>query len=509
MLFKNIITNQPFKQWLLHDPENKQLLWFSTLIMLISFGWIKYLYPYPNFMPPDSYNYMESARNNDFINMWPIGYSKFLRLLSVFSRSHMALVIIQYLLLIGSITYFLFSIRYLFSVDKWLFRVLFIISISNPLLPHIANFVSSDALFAALSLIWFTQLLWIIYRPTGSLLLIHTVVILLAFTVRFTGIYYPLLSLALIFVKGMPTRLRWLSIGGIALTISAFIGCTQYEYKKRTGVVQFSAFGGWQLAANALYGYAFDQPVTIEKIPAQFKGLHNQVTHHMDSIRRLAIRPDAELGIYYQWDFKSPLLLYLHNQFRSKKTNYFEYWASVAPLYSKYGRWLISEHPVSFLQHYLWPNMKRYYAPPPFFMGYYIMGNTTVDPVAVDWFQFKNKQLLLHAKDRQIHMMTTFTTLLAIINPAFLISALYFTCFAGFKQSSQIHKRLLVCMLLVWFANMLFSVVSAPIELRYQIFPVVITVPFMILFVSWIIQSLKAEPRPKKKQTTLLSEPIM
>jgi hypothetical protein len=79
MLFKNTITNEPFKRWLLHDNENKRLLWLSIIVMLLSFGWLKYLYPYPNFMPPDSYNYLESAQNNDLIttcwHIQPITYS--------------------------------------------------------------------------------------------------------------------------------------------------------------------------------------------------------------------------------------------------------------------------------------------------------------------------------------------------------------------------------------------------------------------------------------------------
>src|ERR1044072_6133444 len=99
MLFKQTITTQPFKKWFVQDKENKRLIWFSIAIMIISFGWLKYDYPYPNFMPPDSYSYLDAAYKNDLINQWPIGYSKFLRLVSVFSRSHLVLVIVQSLLL--------------------------------------------------------------------------------------------------------------------------------------------------------------------------------------------------------------------------------------------------------------------------------------------------------------------------------------------------------------------------------------------------------------------------
>ena len=187
MLFKQTISNLPFKHWLWNDKENKQFLCFSTIIMMVSFGWLKYLYPFPNFIPPDSYSYLQAAYRNSYINTWPIGYSKFLQLAGAFSHSHVMLVIVQYLLLMASVLYFLFSIRYLLCVNKKIFILLLILSIANPLLPHIVNFVSSDCLFTALSLVWIIQLLWFIQQPTLKLLIVHAMVLLLAFSVRYTA----------------------------------------------------------------------------------------------------------------------------------------------------------------------------------------------------------------------------------------------------------------------------------------------------------------------------------
>jgi hypothetical protein len=112
MLFQKAITTQSFSQWLWKDKENKRLLWLSSFVLVVSFTWLKILYPYPNFMPPDSYSYLEAANKNEFINIWPIGYSRFLRLVSSFSSSHMVLVVLQYLLLQTGLLYFLFTIRY-------------------------------------------------------------------------------------------------------------------------------------------------------------------------------------------------------------------------------------------------------------------------------------------------------------------------------------------------------------------------------------------------------------
>lgn len=486
------------------------MLWLTIVIMVISFGWFKYIYPYPNFMPPDSHSYLEAAHNNDFINMWPIGYSRFLRLVSSISKSHMALVILQYVLLQGSILYFLFTIRYLLSPGKWLLTFLLVISISNPLMPHIANFVSSDCLFATLSLVWFTQLLWILYQPSKKLLYVHAIVLVLVFSVRFMALYYPFFSIAIIVIKHMPSKTKWMGIVAISLPLLAFIGCTQYEYKIKTGTVQYSAFGGWQLAANALYGYAYaklDDPSTV---PGRFRSLHTLVNQHMDSLRQLKHRPDEEVGIYYLWDFKSPLHLYMAERWKNDiKTPVFQQWAFMAPLYQKYGRWLIMKHPLEFTRYYLWPNFIKYYAPPVKFMGSYNLESKTVEPIAVTWFGWSNNQLPTRSNDRIIHVTAIFPTLFSIINPLFLIATIVFIVFGGFNKCSAITKRVLGLMWLIWFGNMFFSVFSAPTELRYQLFPVIITIVFGGLFITWIIQSLQPVPVTKQQQQMIpLIKPV-
>ena len=509
MLFQQVMSPLTFKQWLWQDKENKKLLWLSAIGIVLSFTWLKIVYPYPNFMPPDSYSYLEAASTNQLINIWPIGYSKFLRLVSSFSSSHLVLVVLQYLLLQISVLYFLFTIRYLVTPGKWLFRILLTVSMLNPLLPHIANFVSGDCLFTTLSLVWFTQLLWIIYQPTPKLLIIHSIILLLAFMVRFTAIYYPFISVAILLFMDMPKRVKWVGVSFMAVLLLTFIGRTQYEYKIQTNTAQYAAFGGWQIAANALYGYAYAQPDDWENLPAKFKDLHQLVNRHMDSLRQLAVRPDKEVAIYYLWDFNSPLVVYMNQQL-SKDSNktYFKQWASMGPLYAEYGRTLIQKHPRTFIKHYIWPNLRRYYGPPAYFMGMYNMGRKTVDPIAVAWFDWKSNELATRSKDEQIRIISLFPNLVAIINPLFLLSSIIFICSTGFRKKNRISKRIIGCMLVVWFSNAVFSIFSAPIELRYQLFPIVITIPFCMFFITSIIQSLQPTSANDETQAIPLQEPV-
>lgn len=510
MFSQNRISKMPFKTWLFKDNENRRLHFLSLIITVISFTWLKIIYPFPNFMPPDSNSYIEAAQTNQFINIWAIGYSKFLRFVSSFSNSHFVLVLLQYLLLQASVLYLLFTMRYLFSLHKWAFRCLFIISISNPLLVHICNFVASDALFTTLSIVWFTQLLWIIYQPNKNLIIAHAFVLLLAFMVRYNALFYPFVSISIICSSHLPKIQKLTGIGFTLFLLFFFVGATQYEYDKKTHTLQFSAFGSWQMAANALYGYAHATPITPEKVPVQFKGLHELVNHHMDSLRRQSIRPDEEVGVYYLWDFKSPLRLYMDFSWRNDTTTkYLKKWASMGPLYAAYGSYLIKSRPFEFIKYYLWPNAIKYYAPPTKFMGIYNMGNEKVTPIVANWFGWKNNKLHTYSKHKGIKITEAFPIIFSIINIAFLLGFIAYALLGGFNNTSSYIKKILWWTITIWLTNMFFSIFAAPIELRYQLFPMVITFCFMFSLLAYIIDQSFKTPSELivNKQYASLSEP--
>lgn len=499
MLFQQSISEISFRKWLLKDKENKNLYLLSA-VAIVPFVWIKIVYPFPNFMPPDSYNYLEAAFYNQFINIWPIGYSMFLRIFRYISCSDLLLVTVQYILLQISLLYFLLTLRYLLALEKWLLRLIIVISILNPLLPHIANFVSSDCLFTALSIIWCTQILWMLYRPNLILLIVHAAVLLFAFMVRYNALYYPFISLTIIILSNFQRHKKWIGAGTICILLLSFIGRTQYEYKRKTNTIQFAAFGGWQMAANALYGYAHVKPVSSESIPTKFHNLHKLVTKHMDSLRLLSLRPDSDIGIYYLWDFKSPLRLYMEQKWKYDSTvPFLKKWASVAPLYAEYGRFLILKYPTQFVKHYAWPNMQRYYAPPSYFMGIYNLGNTKVEQIAVVWFKWNSNILTSNTANMQISVADAFTVLIPIINLIFISGLISFSILSGFIHSNLTTKKTILCILFIWISNAIFSIISAPIELRYQLFQLIISLVFAIIFIAYVLQTIYSMPKTGKQ----------
>lgn len=488
---QDIVT---FGRWIY---ERKIILLLSVILILGQFMGLRLLFPFPNFLP-DSYSYLEAAYNNQFINVWPIGYSKFLRLFSCFTKSHVTLILFQYLLLYGSILYFIFSTAYLLTCGKWLFRIMIVTSVLNPLIFFISNFISSDAIFAALSIIWLTQLFWILHKPSGSLFVSHALALLLAFTFRYNAIYYPIISIITILFSQSSVRQRAAGVTSIILLIGGFMAATAREYKTVTGSTQFSAFGGWQLASNALYAYGHVAPDAPSTVPPKFKALQKVVFAHNDSLSHIKYRPDGELGIYYLWEEGAPLKRFMHVKYKKDSTtNSLARWTSMAPLYSDYGLYLIYHHPGAFIRHYLLPNMKNYYVPPIEFLGIFNLGTDKVDPIAKDWFSLKSNKISRYSGGILIKETQQFPVVLAVINLLYVLSLLAFVILGGHKKMSRPSVIILWYFLIIWLCNFGFSVLASPIVMRYQVFPFVTTLVFLLILLHFII----GETKTRKGET--------
>jgi hypothetical protein len=505
MLFQQPENQQPFGKWIWQNQENRLLLIITVVLLMLQFAIFKYLYPLPNFMPPDSNAYVDSAAKNEVFNMWAIGYSMFLRLVSCFSSSAFVLVLLQYLLLQGSLLHFLFSVQYFLGGSKWGFRLVLgsCVLPFNILVLHISNFVSSDALFAALSLVWITQLLWIICRPTAQLLIWHGMVLLLAFMVRYNALFYPFISIGVIIPSHLKVRVKLMGIGWMLLLLSGFTVRTAYQYYKDTHTVQYSAFGGWQMAANALYGYAHSPLRPPEQVPAEFRDLHALVNRHMDSIKHIVPRPDQQIGIYYLWDERAPLMRYMHETWKKDTSTYYLFkWASMGPLYGVYGRYLTMHYPAAYLRYYAWPNLIRYYVPPVMFMGSYNLGMDRVDSLEARWFGWKNQKVYTRTQNKAILITSCFPIPLAIINLVFVLSFITFSVAGGLHKSNPAARKLLCWVFIIWLVNMVFSVVSAPTELRYQLFPMFITFTFCFLLLEYLLEESRAANTPTPMLTS-------
>jgi protoporphyrinogen oxidase len=470
---------QPFLvDYLWRNKGNRAYWIFAIAAFLVQFILFKFKYPFANYMP-DSYSYLEAAYTNADVNMWPVAYSKFLRLISVFTHSDKIVVGLQYFFMQGSALLFLFSLLYWLKPGRAVKNVLFAFFLFNPLPLYIANYISADALFIGLSLLWVNSLVWIIFRPRAYWIVLQALLLLACFTVRYNAIYYPLIA-GLAFLLA---RRSWaFKLSGIALSAALVVGSILYtsqKMKDTTGERQFSAFGGWQLANNALYMYEHIPAKERGPINPKFAKLETMVRQHMDTLQKVKQTHDDSVNAYfYLWSGKGPLVQYLDREYKGKKdstTPYFKRWASEGPLYEDYAMYLIKKFPVQYAESFMLPNAIKYAVPPTEFLGTYNMGGDSVKKLAKDWFNYKSQKVKDHnKKDARIGATEWYPIFAAMVNILLLMSLIGMIFLNAIRWKEYGLPQLLGLVLLLWLLNSGFSIFASPVVLRYQAFPILI-----------------------------------
>ncbi|MFX1707386.1 hypothetical protein PV783_25680 [Chitinophaga sp. CC14] len=485
------------KHFIFRHPGNRWFIRIGIPVIIIQFVIFKFLYPFAGFINGDSYLYLETAYHNFTVNTYPIGYSKFLRLISVFTHSDTVVVAIQYLLLQSSTLSLVFTIFYFYNPARLTKIVLFIFMLVNPVYLYLANYISSDAFFLSLSLIWFTSLLWIMNRPTEKLIIINALVLFMAFTVRYNALFYPIISgVALILTR----RKVWMNLVGFSISlllIGIFTEVTSKKYKEISGYNQFTPFTGWQMANNALYAYRYIDSSHRKKVPMRLQQLDKMVRSYFDSSRDIRTHPVEALvaSTVYMWDPRSPLSIYMEGQFKGDSTaSALKKWATVAPIMKDYGTFLIKAYPSEFAKHYLIPNAVKYYAPPVEFLDHYSTGIDSVNETAKVWFDYKSTKLRSYFKDYSVTTLDFYPVLTGTMNVILVLSTISFVLLKGYKQYPQLKKGLILVIAL-WAVNFGFSVFASPIALRFQLFPILVSLAFTFLLVEFLVKAAKGVPQ--------------
>jgi len=457
------------------------------VLAIAQFIVFKMLYPYPDFFS-DSYSYIEGAYRHLDVNIWPIGYSKFLYVFHWFTHSATALNLFQYMFLEMAALYFYHSVVYFYSTGKNTRTILCIFLFFNPLNLYIANYVSSDAIFIALSLVWLTQILWIIHRPRPYQILIQAVAFLIAFTFRYNAMYYPIVAAAAFFISKQ--RLSWKLAGifsGPLLTIP-FIIFSSNAAKKMTGTGQFPPIlGGWQWANNALYMRGF-----IKEDSTKFP---TPETAELDRIARQYFRqtppPQEQLASYVANFFirqpEAPLKQYMQLKFRLKPGyGSVAQWGMVAPIFGQYGLFLIKRHPLAYARYYLLINTKNYFLPPLEKLEVYNLGSDEIWPIGAYWFGYSSLKITAISKTFQGNFLVIYTLLFAIINLYFIAMLFLFLRRIVWETSSRYFNYTLAVVTGFLLLNFIFSVFANIIVIRYQIFPMIIFMTFTMLLTDEI-----------------------
>jgi hypothetical protein len=477
-----------FTDFLFRDKYNSTILKLAAVLIVVQFIIFKYLYPYANFIHGDSFVYIKAAASNSDISTHMIGYSRFLRLISVFSSSDTALVTIQYILAQAAGLFFLYTIFFFHNIHKITQIILVCFLILNPLFLYMANLVSTDCLFMTLSLFWFALLLWLINRPSVSVIFWHTIVIFFAFIVRYNALIYPIIGLLTFFMTKLTLKTKIVGIAGPLLLCGLFILYTGNKYKALTGIWQYSPFSGWQMANNAMYIYRYVDSADRKAVPEKFRELDNMIRTYFDTTRNIYRFPleGIKASTFYMWTRTMPLYQY-REKMLGKDTSLPELqkWAQIAPLFKEYGIYIIKQYPLKYAEHFLWPNALKYYAPPIEYLEFYNNKQSTVNSVAQSWFGYKTSKVHSRIKDSKSYPLDIFPILTGSMNIMLLCCLICFFILLGFRTKIALSKTIILVMS-IWLLNAAFTIFSTPAAIRFQSFPIILITTFCLVLIDWM-----------------------
>ncbi len=494
----------PIIQFVWRRRDHRTYFLAGISISIALFFLFKLLYPHPN-MVMDSYVYIRPLAEGLGTNSFPIGYSWFLAVFSFFSRSTTLLVWLQYLLLEGACLLFFFTLLYFFQPARWVKILLFLFLFVNPLFLYCSNFIMSDTLFTTLSIAWCTQLMWMVARPRKYMIVVHAVLLLLVFSVRYNALYYPFVAtLVLLFTRMRP----WLKMAAIVLQflfIGAFVQYTRFEMDKLSGVRQFSAFGGWKMANNALYMYGHVCQQNNDAVPARFAQVDKMVRNYFYSVRvvdDLANSPSS--GGFYGGYNESPLVQYMYAQYGVDTIfQNFKKWGLIAPYYGEYGSYLVRKYPWNFVRYFIVPNAMRYaITPTEVFssLSPYYLRTDGLGLEARQWFGLKTLAVPAAYINLRTAILSPYPILLGLTHLAFVIGLSGFILFRGFKRMSRVNAFMVFAVAIFWLSDLFFKITAGAIVLRHQLFLMILEFAFALLFMEFISTNMDAEPHYSREK---------
>jgi hypothetical protein len=462
--------------------ENKVYSLLILFLVVVQFSIFKLLYPFPDFFS-DSYSYIFAAYAHLDVNIWPIGYSKFLMMFHALTHSAIALNFFQYIFLEVAALYFYHTLVYYYPTGKNTRTVLCLFLFFNPLNLYLANYVTSDSIFIGLSLIWLSQLIWIIHRPRPYQIFVQALLFIIAFTFRYNAMYYPILAGAAFFMSRQ--KLPWKVAGSLLgpLLMIWFILFSREATLKMTGTAQFPPIlGGWQWGNNALYirNYITEDST---KFPTKETAELDQIARNYFRITPPQYRDlVAEVANFFIRHPEAPLKQYYSTHYQTKtiKADVIA-WGKCAPIFGQYGLYLIKRHPLAFVRYFLLVNTKNYLLPPLEKLEIYNLGQDEMWPIGAFWFDFYSPKVKSVSKTLQGNLLLPYPGIFLILNFYFLWSLYLFIRRKAYKIADHYFNFTILLISGFVFLNAGFSIFANIIVIRYQVFPMILFLAFSML----------------------------
>jgi hypothetical protein len=492
--------------------------YLSIAIPVMAVEWIlfKICYPYADYFT-DSYSYIDTAARGDAVGYRPLGYSLFLRLVHAVSASDTVLVTLQYALVQGACLGLLVMLVKRYALPLTAARILLAGILLNPTIPYLCNYVSSDALFLGLSLIWLMVLMGLLRVPSWGRLWLQLVLLFVIFNLRFVALFYPAVA-ALCFLLLRRKGTVGYKLTGVLCSIAVVVACSnwikQVTYRE-TGAATFSAFSGWQIANNVMNMYPFIYAGTAGGLADAVGGQVDTVGGQADT----AGLPTAEsrelardIGAFfaktgpalrargavstteYMWLHSSPLHQFMDSLRQRQKTDYFRAWNRVGPIFSQYSFYVIRRHPLAYIRYYGSPSAGSFFLAPLDVFAVYNEGNVTIDRVACNWFRYKTNRPRVWSATAQARLLAPMPWVALLLYVLFPVTALLFLLSGRCRGKNPLFTGALELVAAYLLANTIFSIFASPSVFRYQLLPMILLFVFSVCCMGILLDRRDGQP---------------
>ena len=362
---KNITKVPKPESYLRFIFRKEQALDWAVVFLTVLLGCllVTVTFPYPR-MSSDTYGYIWAALNNFFTHLRPFGYSFFLQIVHVFSKSLYSVIVSQALIYAVSSGLLLLAVKKYWPPQKrWWFIVLEFVVVFSPAAFFMLDTMLSDTLQCALLYVIIAMLLVMIHEGSWVALLIYAAALFCSFHTRYSSMYLPFAFVPILALSGK----KIMRLASVCLTVAVFAvfyAQTEHNMLKYCGLKQFSTgFDGWQLANNGLHVIPFinTEPDKI-KIPKDkdMKILHQFVVNY--ELKNHKIKGYTNDGkkatASFIWMNDAQLKQYHIRVIENGDLA--TTWVKLGSgVYKRYGKWLILNYPMLFIKHYLIPNLKQ------------------------------------------------------------------------------------------------------------------------------------------------------
>jgi hypothetical protein len=257
---------------------------------------------------------------------------------------------------------------------------------------------------------------------------------------------------------------------------------------RRTGTRVFTAFSAWQIANNALHVYPYIEVDNASLPGADMQELDRCVKAYFDTAGPRLRAGNPTVTADYMWNMDSPLKYYYALIRNREHSSHFIAWTKVAPLYTRYGYYLILRHPLLFTKYYLLPGTAQFFWPPLEVLGNFNDAQPTIDPAAQSWFHFDSPRVYARWTVLQPIMMSPYRILYLLENILCVLAILHF-CLSG-----NVRKRILaeypsfsrawIVIATFFVVNAGFFIYAAANFFRYQVIPFLVLMPFIVIYAS-------------------------